>query len=54
MNDNLFVFQEFPSGHTLHAAAFTTVAIAYYPKLALLLIPFVSLVARSRVVPGLR
>jgi len=38
----------------LHAAAFTTVAIAYYPKPALLLIPS-SLRSRStRVMLGLR
>jgi len=43
----------FPSGHTLHAFAFTTIAIAYYPQLALLLIPFACLVALSRVVLGL-
>jgi len=43
----------FPSGHTLHAAAFTTVALAYYPALAPLLVPFAALVAVSRVVLGL-
>lgn len=43
----------FPSGHTLHAVAFTTIAIAYYPQLALLLIPFAFLVALSRMVLGL-
>ena len=43
----------FPSGHTLHAFAFTTIAIAYYPQLAFLLIPFACLVALSRVVLGL-
>jgi undecaprenyl-diphosphatase len=37
----------------LHAAAFNTVAIAYYPKLALLLMPFAFLGALSRVVLGL-
>jgi undecaprenyl-diphosphatase len=30
----------FPSRHTLHAVAFTAIAIAYYPQLAFLLIPF--------------
>lgn len=43
----------FPSGHTLHAVAFTLVALAYYPALAVLLVPFTLLVAASRVVLGL-
>lgn len=43
----------FPSGHTLHAVAFTIVALAYYPMLAWLLIPFTASVALSRVVLGL-
>ncbi|HXZ54732.1 MAG TPA: phosphatase PAP2 family protein [Burkholderiales bacterium] len=43
----------FPSGHTLHAVAFSMVAIAYYPMLAWLLVPFTLLVATSRVVLGL-
>jgi undecaprenyl-diphosphatase len=43
----------FPSGHTLHAVAFTLVALAYYPALAWLLWPFTLLVALSRVVLGL-
>jgi undecaprenyl-diphosphatase len=43
----------FPSGHTLHAVAFTLVALAYYPALAGLLWPFTLLVALSRVVLGL-
>jgi undecaprenyl-diphosphatase len=43
----------FPSGHTLHAVAFSTIAIAYYPQLAFLLIPFTFLVALSRMVLGL-
>ena len=43
----------FPSGHTLHAVAFTLVALAYYPALAPLLIPFSASVALSRVVLGL-
>jgi len=43
----------FPSGHTLHAVAFSVVAIAFYPVLAWLLIPFTLLVAVSRVVLGL-
>lgn len=43
----------FPSGHTLHAVAFTVVALAYYPELAPLLVPFCSGVALSRVVLGL-
>lgn len=43
----------FPSGHTLHAVAFSIIAIAYYPALAWLLVPFSVLVALSRVVLGL-
>ncbi|MBV8466257.1 MAG: phosphatase PAP2 family protein [Burkholderiales bacterium] len=43
----------FPSGHTLHAVSFTTIALAYYPFLAGLLIPFTLLVAASRPVLGL-
>jgi undecaprenyl-diphosphatase len=43
----------FPSGHTLHAVAFTWQAVAHYPGLAWVLVPFTSLVAASRVVLGL-
>lgn len=43
----------FPSGHTLHAVAFSMVAIAHYPGLAWLLLPFTASVAASRVVLGL-
>jgi len=43
----------FPSGHTLHATAFTLVAVTYYPGLFWLLAPFSLLVALSRVVLGL-
>ncbi|MFC4727348.1 phosphatase PAP2 family protein [Coralloluteibacterium thermophilus] len=43
----------FPSGHTLHAVAFTIVALAHYPMLAPLLLPFTAAVAASRVVLGL-
>jgi undecaprenyl-diphosphatase len=43
----------FPSGHTLHAVAFTIVALWYVPALAWLLIPFAASVAASRVVLGL-
>ncbi len=43
----------FPSGHTLHAVAFSVVALAYYPALAWLLFPFTALVAVSRLVLGL-
>lgn len=42
----------FPSGHTLHAVSFSIVALAYYPGLAWLLLPFATLVAASRVVLG--
>ncbi|THT96478.1 phosphatase PAP2 family protein [Lampropedia puyangensis] len=43
----------FPSGHTLHAVAFTTVAVAFFPLLAWILVPFTALIALSRVVLGL-
>jgi undecaprenyl-diphosphatase len=43
----------FPSGHTLHAVAFTIIAVFYYPQLAGVLIPFACLVAVSRVILGL-
>lgn len=43
----------FPSGHTLHAVAFTLVALAHYPMLAWVLIPFTASVAASRVALGL-
>ena len=43
----------FPSGHTLHAVLFTTMAVQAAPVLALLLVPFTLLVAASRVVLGL-
>ncbi|EXJ15469.1 phosphatase PAP2 family protein [Imhoffiella purpurea] len=43
----------FPSGHTLHAVSFSTVAIYYIPELAWILVPFTCLVATSRVILGL-
>jgi undecaprenyl-diphosphatase len=43
----------FPSGHTLHAVAFSLVAMAHYPMLAWVLVPFSASVAVSRVVLGL-
>jgi undecaprenyl-diphosphatase len=43
----------FPSGHTLHAVAFTIVAVYHYPQLVWLLWPFTLLVALSRMVLGL-
>jgi undecaprenyl-diphosphatase len=43
----------FPSGHTLHAVSFTTLAVRSFPELAWLLVPFAALVAASRVVLGL-
>jgi undecaprenyl-diphosphatase len=43
----------FPSGHTLHAVVFGLVAINYYPDLSFIIMPFVSMVALSRVVLGL-
>jgi undecaprenyl-diphosphatase len=43
----------FPSGHTLHAVAFTLIATAHVPELWVILGPFALLVAASRVVLGL-
>ena len=43
----------FPSGHTLHAVAFTLVAGAHYPALTPLLVAFALLTGVSRVVLGL-
>lgn len=43
----------FPSGHTLHAVAFGLVAMAHYPLLAWVLVPFVASIGASRVVLGL-
>ncbi|PPE69791.1 phosphatase PAP2 family protein [Caldimonas thermodepolymerans] len=43
----------FPSGHTLHAVAFSIVLIEYFPGTAWVLVPFTLLVALSRVVLGL-
>jgi len=42
----------FPSGHTLHAVCFTTIAVESVPALAWLLVPFTILVMASRVVLG--
>jgi undecaprenyl-diphosphatase len=43
----------FPSGHTLHAVCFTTIAVHHVPALAWLLVPFTLLVMASRVILGL-
>ena len=43
----------FPSGHTLQAVGFTIVALAWYPALTVLLVPFTALIAASRVILGL-
>jgi undecaprenyl-diphosphatase len=43
----------FPSGHTLHAVAFTWQACAAFPELGLALIPLAMAIAASRVVLGL-
>jgi undecaprenyl-diphosphatase len=43
----------FPSGHTLHAVGFTMIALAYFPALWVLLVPFTVLTAVSRVALGL-
>lgn len=43
----------FPSGHTLHAASFTILAVSHDPSLAVLLVPLALAIAASRVVLGL-
>ena len=43
----------FPSGHTLHAIAFSIVACFYYPGLWVMLVPFTLVTAVSRVALGL-
>jgi len=43
----------FPSGHTMHAVAFSIAAVAHPGELAILLVPFAALVALSRMVLGL-
>lgn len=43
----------FPSGHTLHAVAFTWQAVEHFPELGWVLIPLAALIATSRVVLGL-
>jgi undecaprenyl-diphosphatase len=43
----------FPSGHTLHAVAFTWQACAAFPELAFVLVPLALAIATSRVVLGL-
>jgi undecaprenyl-diphosphatase len=43
----------FPSGHTLHAVLFTVLAVASFPGLGWVLVPFAILVATSRVILGL-
>lgn len=43
----------FPSGHTLHAVAFSIIAIYYFTALIWLVFPFTALVALSRAILGL-
>ena len=43
----------FPSGHTLHAVAFSLVAGAHYPALGWVVLPLCGAIAASRVVLGL-
>lgn len=43
----------FPSGHTMHAACFSTIALWHQPELAIILLPFSLLVALSRVILGM-
>lgn len=43
----------FPSGHTMHAVAFSLIAVFYFPALVWLVLPFSVLVALSRPILGL-
>jgi len=43
----------FPSGHTLHAVAFSLVLLSYLPQWFWVVVPFTALVAASRPVLGL-
>ncbi len=43
----------FPSGHTLHSVAFSLILTVYYPVLGLVVWPFTTLIAVSRIVLGL-
>jgi len=43
----------FPSGHTMHAVAFSIVAVSYFPALFWLVLPFSVLVGLSRPILGL-
>ena len=43
----------FPSGHTMHAVGFSIVAIAYFPALIWLVLPFSTMVGLSRPILGL-
>ena len=43
----------FPSGHTMHAVAFSMIATANYPEAAWVLVPLSGLIAMSRVILGL-
>jgi len=43
----------FPSGHTLHAVAFSITGVSYFPALLWLVLPFTVLVALSRPILGL-
>ena len=52
-NGNPLDQYSFPSGHTLHAVAFSIIAAAYFPALIWLVLPFAILVALSRPILGL-
>lgn len=43
----------FPSGHTLHAVAFTLIAVHHFPQMHVLLVPLCMLIALSRPALGL-
>jgi undecaprenyl-diphosphatase len=43
----------FPSGHTMHAVAFSIIATSQHAELAFVLVPFSCLIALSRLVLGL-
>ncbi|MCF6189432.1 MAG: phosphatase PAP2 family protein [Cocleimonas sp.] len=43
----------FPSGHTMHAFSFATILLHYYSEWSIIIIPFIILVALSRLILGL-
>ena len=53
MGDTPIDQYSFPSGHTLHAVAFTLVIIVHFPTFTMVLVPLTLLIAVSRIILGL-